>query len=343
MESIREANVAGKKVLLRADLDVPLKNGKVFDDFRIQKALPTIKFLLEKEAKTIIIGHLDRPKGRVVEKLRLDPVAEKLSGHLKKPIRKLDDCVGPGVEGAVAAMVDEDVLFLDNLRFHLGEEENDPDFAKGLASLADIFVNDCFAASHRRHASIVGIPKILPSYAGLMLVEESTLLHSIIQSAQKPLIFIIGGAKAETKAPLVKKLAKIADKILLGGTLMFEKSLEGIPNVMFPVDAVGVEDIGPKTVEIFIDEIKKAKTIVWNGPLGVTNAEDFEVGTRKTAEALAESSAHTIVGGGDTMAALKRFRCCDKIDFVSTGGGAMLQFLADGTLPGLEVLGWKKH
>ena len=361
MKSVKKVEVAGKKVLLRGDLDVPLKNGKVADDFRIKAALPTIEYLVKKKAKLIIAAHLDRPKGRVVEKLRLDPVAEKLSEYLKT-VHKLDDCVGPNVEKAVGAMAEGDVLLLENLRFHPGEEENDPEFAKELASLADIYVNDCFATSHRKHASIIGVPKLLPSYAGLRLMEESILLHSknlladacrtlhfslrsksSIQSAQKPLIFIMGGAKAETKGPLVKKLSKIADKILLGGTLMFEQSPEGIPNVIFPIDAVGIKDIGPETVKMFVEEIKEAKTIVWNGPLGIINTKEFEVGTRKIAEALAASEAYTVVGGGDTVAALKRFGLRDRIDFVSTGGGAMLQFLADGTLPGLEALGWKKH
>jgi phosphoglycerate kinase len=343
MKSVRDAAVAGKKVLLRGDLDGPVEVG-------LEETLPTIKFLIERAAKTIIIGHLDRPGGKVVEKWRLDPVAEKLSEYLGA-VRKVDDCIGPEVDAAIEAMAGGDVLLLENLRFHPGEEKNDPAFAKELALLADIYpapfkntkrcgvyVNDCFATSHREHASIVGVPKFLPSYAGLRLMEESILLCSSIQSAQKPLILIIGGAKAATKAPLVKKLAKIADKVLLGGTLMFEKSLEGISNVIFPVDAVGVEDIGPQTIKMFVDEIKKAKTIVWNGPLGVTNSKEFEIGTRKIAEALAKSEARTVVGGGDTVAALTRFGLRDKMDFVSTGGGAMLQFLADGTLPGIEAL-----
>ncbi len=333
--------------MLRADLDVPLVGGEVADDFRIQAALPTIRFLVEKGAKTIIISHLGRPKGKVVEKLRLDPVAEKLSSYLKKPIRKLDDCVGPEVKKSIETMADGDILLLENLRFHKvevkGRSGTVPDLARQLADLGEVYVNDCFAASHRRHASIVGVPQLLPSYAGLQLTEESILLHSSIQSAQKSVVIIVGGAKAETKAPLVKKLSKIADKILLGGTLMFENSLEGIPNVIFPVDAVGIEDIGPETIRMFTNEIKKAKTIVWNGPLGILNTKEFEVGTRKIAEALAEADGYTVVGGGDTVAALTRFGLRDKMDFVSTGGGAMLQFLADGTLPGLEVLGWKKH
>jgi len=282
----------------------------------------------------ILIGHLGRPKGKVVEKLRLDPVAEKLSEYLKT-IHKIDDCVGPKVEEAVEAMAEGDVLLLENLRFHPGETGNSLDFSKELASLADLYVNDCFAASHRKHASIVGVPQLLPSYAGFRLEEEVTVLRNIV-TRERPLLFIIGGAKAETKAPLVKKLSKIADKILLGGTLVFEKSLEDLPNVVFPVDAVGAEDIGPETVRMFKEEIGKAKTIVWNGPMGVVNTKEFEKGTREVAKALADSSAYTVVGGSDTVAALTRFDLRDRIDFVSTGGGAMLQFLADGTLPGIK-------
>ncbi len=341
MKSVKETEVSGKKVLLRSDLDVPLKDGGVADDFRIQAALATIEYLIENRAKTIIIAHLDRPRGKVVESLKFDPVAKKLSENLSA-VHKIDDCIGPKVKAAAQGMADGDILLLENLRFHRGEEENDPEFAKEIASLADIYVNDCFASSHRQHASLVGVSRHLPAYAGLRLLEEITILCSMVVNAKRPLIFIVGGAKPETKASLVKKLSKIADKILLGGTLMFEALLEGIPNVVFPVDAVGVEDIGPKTIELFKEEIKEAKTIVWNGPLGVTLKKEFEVGTRKIAEALVESEAFTVGGGGDTVAALKRFGLCDKMDFVSTGGGAMLQFLADGTLPGLEVLGWKK-
>ena len=315
MKSVKEADVTGKKVLLRADLDGPVEVG-------LEETLPTIKFLIEKNAKVILAGHLGRPEGKVVEKLRLDPVAEKLREYL------------PATH--------KDVLLLENLRFHPGETGNDPDFAKELASLADLFVNDCFAASHREHASIVGVPQLLPSYAGLQLVEETTILCSVVKNPKRPLLIIVGGAKAETKAPLVRKLSKIADKALLGGTLMFEQSLEGIPNVIFPIDTVGIEDIGPETIKMFVDEIKKAKTVIWNGPMGIIDTKEFKAGTRAIAEALAESKAHTVVGGGDTVAALTRFGLRDKMDFVSTGGGAMLQFLAEGTLPGLEVLGWKK-
>lgn len=348
MKSIEEADVAGKKVLLRADLDGPVRGlprgggWESVDDVGLEATLPTVRFLTEKGAKTIIIGHLDRPQGKVSEELRLDPVAKKLSEYLKA-VHKVDECVGPKVKTVVQGMANGDVALLENLRFHKEEEENDPRFAKELASLANIYVNDCFATSHRQHASIVGVPKLLPAYSGLRLERETMILHSIIVGAKRPLVFIVGGAKAETKAPLIKKLAKMADKILLGGALMFEKSLEGARDVIFPVDAAGVEDIGPQTIKMFEEEIKKAETIVWNGPMGVTLKPEFEVGTREIAKVLASSTAYTIVGGGDTVAALKRFGLCDKMDFVSTGGGAMLQFLADGTLPGLEALGWKKR
>lgn len=342
MESIKGVAVSGKKVLLRADLDVPLINGRVADDFRIQTALPTIKYLIKNRAKTIITAHLDRPGGRMVAALRLNPVAENLSRRIKAA-HKLDNCVGPEVKEAVDQMAEGDVLLLENLRFNPGETGAVPVFSRQLADLADIYVNDCFATSHRKHASVVGVPKLLPSYAGLRLMEETAILRSTVKKPKRPLLLIIGGAKSETKAPLVKKLSGIADKILLGGTLMFEKSLEGTPHVLFPVDALGVSDIGPQTIKRFKEEIKKAKTLVWNGPLGVTLKPEFEMGTRKIAETLANSSAYTIVGGGDTVAALTRFGLRDKMNFVSTGGGAMLQFLAERTLPGLEALGWKKH
>lgn len=317
MKSVKDTEVSGKKVFLRGDLDAPIKNGQVADDFRLQKMLPTINYLIKNKAKVILAGHLDRPGGKIVEELKMDPLRQWFKDRA-------------------------DVEILENLRFNSGEEKNDPEFAKELAALAEIYVNDCFSTSHRRHASIVGVPKHLPSFAGLHLVEETETLRKVRESAKRPLVFIIGGGKAETKIPLVKKISRLADKILLGGSLMFAKSLEEAPKVRFPVDAVRIDDIGPKTIEMFKNSLDDAGTVVWNGPLGVTEAEEFEVGTREIAQTLAKSPAYTVVGGGDTIAALNRFGLRDKMNFVSTGGGAMLEFLAEGTLPGLEVLGWKK-
>lgn len=344
MKVVTEAKVTGKKVLLRADLDGPVKRlgrshcgWESLDEAGLEATLPTIKFLRKEAARTIIIGHLDRPGGRVVGKLKLDPVAKKLDEHIKG-IRKIDVCFGPKAEKAVEDLERGGFLLLENLRFYPGEEDNDSEFAKNLASLADLYVNDCFADSHRQHASIISIPKYLPSYAGLHFVKEVENLGKVLKNPVRPLLFIIGGAKVETKAPLVKKFAQVADVVLLGGLLMFERKLEGINNVHFPKDAVRVDDIGPKSIEEFCDFIKNARTIVWNGPMGRFEEEEFEKGTRAIAEAIAKSEARSIIGGGDTIVALDKFGLRDKMSFVSTGGGAMLEFLAEGTLPGIEAL-----
>lgn len=369
MKSICEVAVKGKRVLVRADLDVPIRRSAVEDDFRIRACLPTLKYLVKEGAKIIICGHLDRPGGKIVEELRMDPVAEVLaelcSGtplacpEEKAPqggaatehfgtIHKVDHIVDSVVGNVVSEMGKGDVLLLENLRFEPGEEANDLEFTKSLASLADIYVNECFATSHRNHASIIGVPKLLPAYAGLRLEEEVKRLSKVQEKPRRPLIFIIGGAKTETKVPLVRAISEYADKILLGGKLMFEKSLEDIPNVVFPVDAVDVYDIGPKTIEMFKDVLGGAGTVVWGGPLGKFEDAKYARGTRRIAEFLVGVSVRrggacpastSIVGGGDTLAVLKKFGLRDKMGFVSTGGGAMLSVLAGEVLPGIEALG----
>lgn len=359
MKSVKEAKVSGRKVILRADLDVPLEDGKVVDDTRLKAPLPTLKYLLKNKADVLIIGHLGRPTSAkasagkpgmyVVPELSLRPVAERLS-ELNNSEIKL-------IESLEEAKDLKGVAMLENLRFWL-EEENPSTgsgraFARKLAALGDIFVNDAFAASHRKHASIVGIPMHLPAYAGLRLEEEVRELEKVLEKPARPLIFIIGGAKTETKKPLVPRLAEIADKVLLGGLLMFARELEGIPNVVFPVDAEDAYDIGPKSAKLFAGIIQEAKTVVWNGPLGVWEDNRYELGTRAIAEELAllslgsardgervEPPGKTIVGGGDTIAALNAFGLLSKISYVSLGGGAMLAFLAGKKLPGLVALGY---
>ena len=375
MKLVREADVSGKRVLVRADLDVPLEEfrdkgqepkARVADGFRLEACLPTLEYLVRERARVIICGHLDRPGGRMVEELRMDPVAGFLSNYLG-PLHKSDEVVGPVVEDVVSEMEEGDILLLENLRFNPGEKVNDSRFAKNLASLADIYVNECFATSHREHASIVGVPEYLPAYAGFRLKEEIEKLTEIKSTprfgtewkdpssprqrggqapgrvfpseSHRPLVFIIGGAKTETKVPLVRKIAQYSDKILLGGKLMFERSLENIPNVVFPVDAVGIYDIGPKTVEMFKEVLEKARTVVWNGPLGKFEEPRYARGTRIIADYLTRIDADVVAGGGDTLAALEEFGLRDKMGFVSTGGGAMLAFLAGEELPGIEVLG----
>ncbi|PIS12534.1 phosphoglycerate kinase, partial [candidate division WWE3 bacterium CG09_land_8_20_14_0_10_47_33] len=332
----KAAKVSGKKVILRADLDLPLRQASsgqvvVSDDTRLRALLPTLKFLLENKAQVLIIGHLGRPKGKKDPKLSLEPVAEKLSELSNSEIKLIGS-----LEEAESF---KKVVMLENLRFWPEEEKDDSVFAKKLASFGDLYVNDAFAASHREHASIVEIPKHLPAYAGLRLEEEVKELGSVLVKPERPLIFIIGGAKTETKKPLVPAFAKIADKVLLGGLLMFSRELERIPNVVFPIDAKDAYDIGPKSVKFFTGIIKEAKTVVWNGPLGVWEKPRYARGTRMIAEELALLPGKTIAGGGDTIAALNASGLASKISYVSLGGGAMLEFLAGKKLPGLVALG----
>jgi len=336
MKRLKEAKVSGKKVILRADLDVPLEDGRIVDDTRLKALLPTLKYLLKNKADVLIIGHLGRPKGKRDPKLSLKPVAEKLgelSGQKITLISDIGDISDKGYKG---------VAMLENLRFWPGEEKNKAAFAKKLAALGDLYVNDAFAVSHRKHASIIGIPEHLPVYAGLRLEEEVKELGSVLEKPERPLIFIIGGAKTETKKPLVPRFAKIADKAILGGLVMFARELEGIPNVVFPIDAEDAYDIGPKSIKLFAGIIKDAKTVVWNGPLGVWEDNRYELGTRAIAEELALLPGKTIVGGGDTIAALNAFGLLSKMSYVSLGGGAMLAFLAGKKLPGLVALKYYK-
>jgi phosphoglycerate kinase len=334
MKTLKEAELSGKRVLLRADLDVPLKEGQIGEDYRLKALLPTLNYLLkEKAAEIVIIGHLGRPNGKEDPTLSLKPVAVRLSELSGRGIDFLPQ-LPPNPSGLIPKL-----SMLENLRFWPGEEENDPKFSQKLAELGEVYVNDAFAASHRAHASIVGISK--PAYAGLRLEEEVKELRGVLENPARPLVFILGGAKTETKAPLIPEFAKVADTILIGGKLMFDPKLEKISRTVFPVDAVETFDIGPETGKKFSEIIKSAKTVVWNGPMGKWEEEKYELGTRRIAEALAETSAKTIVGGGDTIAALAAFDLLEKMKYVSMGGGAMLEFLAGQKLPGLTALDYQ--
>jgi len=330
LKLLKNTDIAGKRIVLRADLDVPLEDGTVGEDYRLKALLPTLKLLIKEGAKVLVIGHAGRPEGKPAPALSLKPVADWFSAELKRKIDFIPDYE--------LRITNYDVALLENLRFWPGEEKNDPALAKKLAVLGEIYVNDAFAASHRAHASIVGIPNYLPAYAGLRLEEEVKELGGVLANPPRPLVFVLGGAKTETKAPLVPAFAKVADQILLGGLLMFDQSLEKVPRVVFPVDAVGIFDIGPKSLKKFIKILKGAKTVVWNGPLGKWEDSRYAAGTRVIAKELAASSAKTIVGGGDTIAALSAFGLLGKMKYVSMGGGAMLEFLAGKKLPGLKVL-----
>ncbi|MCX6783940.1 MAG: phosphoglycerate kinase [candidate division WWE3 bacterium] len=328
LSSLTNADLAGKKVFVRGDLDA------LTEDYRLQKMVPTLQFLLDHEVKQIIIGgHLGRPGGKPNETEKLDVIAQRLSKLLGQQINKLDEVIPSSIPS-------DRIVMLENLRFDQREEKNDPEFAKQLASYADIYVNESFSTSHRTHASFVGIPALIPGYAGLQLEAEVKALTEVMENPQHPLTVIIGGAKIETKLPVINNFLDKADKILVGGAIGFQSDLVLTnPKVMIPTDFVGnKEDIGPDTAAAFRKIIEQSQMIIWNGPMGLTEKPEFQNGTKVVAEAVANSSAKKIVGGGDTVAFLQKAGLLDKMGFVSTGGGAMLEYLAGKSLPGLEVL-----
>jgi len=322
-------NVDSKKVLLRADFDVPVENGVVGDQTRIKADLPSIRWLLKRNAKVVLLAHLGRPN-KVEKEFSLKPVAQILENILKVKIKFLK-------EPTVSQL--SNLNLLENLRFWSGEEANDEIFTKKLVVMGDFYINDAFAVCHRLHASIVGIPKFLPGFAGLHLEKEINELTKILKNPARPLVAIIGGAKIETKLPSINNLSKIADKVLVGGRLMFEIGNTPLnPNVIVANDDLDTKDIGPRSIEFFSRIVKNAKTIIWNGPLGLFEEEKYALGTKKVAKEITNSNAYSIIGGGDTIAALNKFDLLDKINYVSTGGGAMLEILAGKKLPGLEAL-----
>jgi len=384
LKTLKDINVKNKRVLMRVDFDVALDNkGNIVDDFRIKRTLPTIEYLIKQGAKIILMAHLDRPKGEKIEKLKMNRIQEKLLEYLDYSIVKAPDCVGKKIEQWTKQMQPGEILLLENLRFYAGEEKNDSEFAKQLAQLGDVYINEAFAVSHREHASVVGVPKYLPSAAGFVFKKELEELGKIFHSPKRPLVVIIGGVKVATKIKVVKKFLNLADKLLLGGVLIntifaaqgidmgksfIEKDmfktvkkldLEN-PKFQLPVDFVAwsgldsdeveiqevntikenelVFDIGPRTLELFLDSIKKAKMIVWNGPLGKIEKKPFDKGSEIIAKAVAKSEAYSIVGGGDTVAFVRELGLERKINYLSTGGGAMLEYLANETLPGIKAL-----
>ena len=344
MKKITDFNFGGKRVLVRCDFNVPLSpEGKISDDFRIKKTLPTIKYLIKKKAKVILISHLGRPKGRQ-EKYSLKPVAKKLERLLKKKVKFLPDCVGPEVEKEIEKMKEKDIILLENLRFHKEGEGNDENFARKLSKLGDIFINDAFSASHRAHASIVGIPKFLISGAGFLLEKEVKVLSQIIENPKRPLVVIIGGSKVGDKAKVAENFSEIGDWLLVGSLIAEEikgkkMKIKNLEKIIWPVDESGLgKDIGPQTIELFKDKILLAKTIFWAGPLGKIEEEKYQKGTKEIARAVIESGALSVVGGGDTIEFLNKIGLLEKFNHVSTGGGAMLEFLSGEKLPGIETL-----
>jgi phosphoglycerate kinase len=391
--TIRDVDVAGKRVLVRVDFNVPMDAGRIVDDSRIRAAVPTIKDLVERSARVILMTHLGRPDGQVDEAYRTTPLAVRLSELLGRPVRHLDDCIGPSVEAAVKAMQDGDIVMLENVRFHPGETKNDLGFAKQLAALGDLYVNDAFGAAHRAHASTAGIAQYLPAVAGLLMEREIKTLGRIMVDPPHPLVAIIGGSKISTKIGVIRSLLQRVDRLCIGGamacTFFKAKGLEmgrslveedqldvarsllayagqGSGTLVLPLDAViasearpgvtvetvaidavpadmKVLDVGPMTVERFLQSCDGAHAVIWNGPLGVYEVPPFDRGTDALAEGLAGSDAETIIGGGDLVAALQKQHLADRMSFVSTGGGATLEFLEGKILPGIAVLREKNY
>ncbi len=348
MKILRDFDVKNKRVLVRCGFDVPLDNqGNILDDFRIKKTIPTIEYLIKGKAKVILISHLGRPGGKLVPNLKLDKVQEKLTEYLGLSVTKTPDCIGPVFEKYSLKLQPGEILLLENLRFHKEETEGDLKFAKALSELGDIYINDAFAVCHRRHASIVGIPRYLPSGIGLLIEKEIKNLRRLMEKPEKPMITIIGGKKVETKAKLINKILEISDFLLIGELIKKEIEKKGMvlkepKKVIGPIDSLRKEgkdlDIGPKTINLFKEKILKAKTIFWNGPLGMTEEEEFLKGTLEVARAIIESKAFSVAGGGETIEFLSRMGLTSKFSHISTGGGAMLQFLGGEKLPGLEAL-----
>ncbi len=386
--TIRDVEVQGKRVLVRVDFNVPFEDGQITDDHRIREAVPTITYLIEHGAKIILCSHLGRPKGKVDPHLRLDPVAGGLAELLGRPVRKTADVVGADARAAVAAMQPGDVVLLENLRFHPEEEENEPRFARALADLADLYVNDAFGTAHRAHASTVGVAAHLPAVAGFLMEKELTYLGAMLERPARPFLAILGGKKVSDKIPVIRHLLTKANTLALGGAMSYTflkakgldvgKSLvetemielarvlmedarwrkvgielpadvvvaaaaeAGAPHRIvsveeIPPDWVGV-DIGPRTRERFAAVIGEAGTVVWNGPMGIFEIEAFAEGTRAVAQAMAEARAVTIVGGGDTAAAVDEAGLAGKMTHISTGGGASLEFMEGKVLPGVAAL-----
>ena len=385
-KTVKDLDVKGKKVLVRVDFNVPLDDQQnITDDRRIVSALPTIRYLLNHGAAVILMSHLGRPKGQVQPEYSLGPVATRLSELLAQPVRMVPDCVGPDVQAAVAAMNPGDVVLLENLRFHNEETKNEPEFARQLASLADLYVNDAFGTAHRAHASTEGVTHYLPAAAGFLMEKELDFLGKAVESPEHPFVAILGGAKISDKIGVIDNLLGKVDKLIIGGgmantflkaqgyavadSLVEDDSLDSArtllkqgPNkLILPVDVVVADgfandaqkqvvkidavpagwrilDIGPDTVKLFSDLLTTAKTVVWNGPMGVFEFPEFAKGTFALAHTLANIQAVTIIGGGDSAAAIEQAGLADRITHISTGGGASLEFLEGKTLPGVAAL-----
>ncbi len=391
-KSIKDVNLSGKRVFVRCDFNVPLKNGVISDDSRIVAALPTIKNLIAQGAKVILSSHLGRPKGEKNPDFTLAPVAKVLESYLNQPVTFLNDCIGNAVETAVSKMSDGEVVLLENVRFYKGETDNDPEFSEKLAKCADAFVNDAFGTAHRAHASTAGVAKYLsPCVCGFLIEDELAYLGDKTDNPQRPLTVILGGAKVSDKIKVIDALLEKADTIIIGGAMAYtfalaegrtvgeslsepdfvpiakaalEKAKAKGAKFLLPLDNLAVKDldfgagkvgetaffegniedgwegvdIGPKSIELFSNEIKQSKTVLWNGPMGIFEIEACNKGTFAIAKTIAEADVCSIIGGGDSVKAIKMSGYGDKVTFMSTGGGASLEFLEGKELPGVSAL-----
>ncbi|PZX04866.1 phosphoglycerate kinase [Psychrobacillus insolitus] len=387
-QTMSDIALQGKRVFCRVDFNVPMEDGAITDETRIRAALPTINYLIEQGAKVILASHMGRPKGEVKEELRLTKVGKRVAALLNKEVKKLDVSIGSEVEQAVNEMKDGDVILLENVRFHPGEEKNDPELAKAFAKLADVYVNDAFGTAHRAHVSTEGIAELLPAVSGFLLEKELNVLGKALANPERPFTAIIGGSKVKDKIGIIEHLLDSVDNILIGGGLSYtfskaqghaigkslveedkielaasfiEKAKEKGVNFYLPIDAVIADDfskdanikvvdidqipsdwmgldIGPKTAALYADVIKDSKLIIWNGPMGVFEMEVFSKGTRGVADAMAQTDGYTIIGGGDSAAAVEKFEVADKMNHISTGGGASLEFMEGKDLPGVSAL-----
>lgn len=387
-KTMKDIDVKGKRVFVRVDFNVPMADGVITDETRIRAAIPTIEYLVEQGAKVILASHLGRPKGEVKEDMRLTAVGVRLAELMAKPVTKLDESIGQVVEEAVANMQNGDMILLENVRFHAGEEKNDPALAEQFAKLADVYVNDAFGAAHRAHASTEGIAKHIPAVSGFLMQKELDVLGKALSNPERPFTAIIGGAKVKDKIGVIESLLEKVDHLIIGGGLSFtfikaqgydigkslleedkidlaksfiEKAKAKGVQLHMPVDAVvanefskdaetqivGVDaipgdwmglDIGPKTAANYAEVIKDSKLIIWNGPMGVFEMDKFASGTKTVADAMATTTGYTVIGGGDSAAAVEKFEVADKMDHISTGGGASLELMEGKELPGIVAL-----
>lgn len=342
MKKIQDVDLENKKVLLRVDFNVALENGDVKEKFKIESAKETIDYLLGKKAKVALISHLGRPKGEVNPEFSLEQIVDDVQDILEVKIKFISDCISKERAESLENLSDGEIILLENVRFYPGDEKNDDEFARKLAQDFNIFVNDAFSASHRDHASVTGVAKILPSYAGIRLQKELFEMEKIKNSFARPAVAIIGGAKIETKLPVISFFEKNYDNILVGGRIANEaldQEINFSEKVILPVDFVDDRlDIGPESLEKFQEIISTAKTIVWNGPTGKFEDEKYALSSNEILQSVLESGAYTVVGGGETLEILEKNNATSKISFVSTGGGAMLEYLGGGEMPGIKCL-----